>query len=88
MGSFEKAIYYYDEILKISPTVSRQIHSLHSDTWYNKAVIESLRNNKKKCLEFLKKAIELDEQNRSKAKTDEAFENVRKSKEFKKIVGD
>jgi len=56
--------------------------------WYNKVYLESLRNNKKKSIEFLKKAIDLDKKYIGDAKTEEDFDNIRNSKEFKELIGE
>jgi len=56
--------------------------------WYNKAVLESLRDNKEKSINFLKKAIGLDKKYIEMAKTDEDFDNTRNSKEFKELIGE
>jgi len=56
--------------------------------WYNKACLESLRNNNEKSIEFLRKAIELDTHLKNDARTEEEFNNVRESKEFKELIGE
>jgi len=56
--------------------------------WYNKACLESLRNNNEKSIEFLRKAIELDTHWKNEARTEEEFNNVRDSKEFKELIGE
>ncbi len=80
LGKFEKAVKYFDEALDID--------SDYSSAWYNKACVESLRHNKAQSLEFLKKAIELDKKYMDLAKTDEDFDNIRDSKEFKELIGE
>ncbi|MGB5912382.1 MAG: hypothetical protein WBH31_14410 [Promethearchaeia archaeon] len=54
----------------------------------NKACIESLRDNKEKSLEYLIKAIDLDKKYIDSAKSDEDFDNIRDSKEFKDLIGE
>jgi len=48
--------------------------------------LESKRNNREKSVEFLKKAIDLDKKYLGMAKTDEDFDNIRNSKEFKELL--
>ncbi|GAI06015.1 unnamed protein product, partial [marine sediment metagenome] len=57
-----------------------------SSSWYSKACFESLKKNKKKSLGLLKNAIEFDEKYRKLAKIDENFDNIRDSKEFRKLI--
>ena len=80
LGRFEEAETAYNNLLDIDPN--------YSSAWYNKACLESLRNNKEKSIEFLKKAIELAKKYVDMAKTDEDFNNIRESKEFKELIGD
>jgi len=74
---YEKAVNFFDKALEID--------SNDGLAWYNKACIESLRNDKAKSLEFLKNAIELNNKYRNLAKTDQDFYNIRDSKEFKEL---
>lgn len=55
---------------------------------YNKACLESLRNNKEKAIENLKKAIELEPESKSYAKEEHDFDNARDSKEFQELIED
>jgi len=75
---YDEANQCYDEALKIDIN--------YEMVWYNKACIESLRNNKEKSIEFLKKAIEIDNENINLAKTDGDFDNVKDTKEFKELI--
>ncbi len=59
-----------------------------SDTLYNYACLESLRNNQTKSLELLTKAIELDKICIDWAKSDEKLDNIRDQKEFKELIGE
>ena len=77
---FEEAETAFQEALEIDPR--------DSGTWYNKACSESLRNVREKAIEYLKRAIELDKKYVEMAKSDEDFDNIRTSKEFKEIIGE
>jgi len=77
---FEEAETAYQEALEIDPR--------DSNTWYNKACLESLRNFKEKSIESLKKAIDLDKKYIEMAKSDEDFDTIRTLKEFKEIIGE
>ncbi|NVM52238.1 MAG: tetratricopeptide repeat protein [Candidatus Helarchaeota archaeon] len=76
---YEDALEYYDKALLIDPNYSR--------AWYNKACVESLRNNKQESINYLKKVIELDENIIEKAKLEADFDNIRDSEEFKELIG-
>ncbi|MHA1478004.1 MAG: TPR end-of-group domain-containing protein, partial [Promethearchaeota archaeon] len=78
LGRFEEAEIAIQEALEIDPR--------DSNTWYNKACIESISDFKEKSIESLKRAIELDKKWVELAKSDEDFDNVRTSKEFKEII--
>jgi tetratricopeptide (TPR) repeat protein len=77
---FEEAETAYQEALEIDPK--------DSNTWYNKACLESLRNSRIKAIEYLDKAIGLDKKYVEMAKSDKDFDNIRTSKEFKDIIGE
>jgi len=77
---FEEAEAVFQEALEIDPR--------DNTTWYNKACIESLRNFKEKSIESLKRAIELDKRYVEMAKSDEDFDNIRTSKEYKELIGE
>jgi len=80
IGRFEEAEKAYQEALEIDPR--------DSNLWYNKACLESLRNVREKAIEYLKRAIELDKKYFEMAKSDEDFDNIRTSKEFKELIGE
>jgi len=63
-----------------------KIDAKFSIAWYNKACIESLRNNKEKSIDFLKMSIDLDKKFIDMAKADQDFDNIRSSKEFKELT--
>jgi tetratricopeptide (TPR) repeat protein len=78
MGKLEEAEKCIIEVLKINPN--------YRPAWYNRACIESLRNNQEKSIKFLKRAIDLDKKYRDMAKTDEDLDNVRGLREFKELI--
>ncbi len=78
MGNLEEAEKCIIEVLKINPN--------YKPAWYNRACIESLRNNQEKSIKFLKKALDLDKKYYDMAKTDEDLDNIRDSREFKELI--
>jgi len=80
MKRYEEAKNYFNNILKKDPN--------YSSAWYNKACLASLKNNKEKALEYLAKAIDLDQEYIDMAKSDEDLANVRDSQEFKELIGE
>ena len=78
MGNLEEAEKCIIEVLKINPN--------YKPAWYNRACIESLRNNQEKSIKFLKKALDLDKKYCNMAKTDEDLDNIRDSREFKELI--
>ena len=86
MGERQKADEIYDEFLRRDPN--------DFNTYYNKSCIQSIRNNIEKALQYLEKSIELapDDETireiREQAKKDEDFNNIKNTKEFKKLILD
>ena len=80
LGRFEEAESAYQEAL--------ETHSRDSVTWYNKACLESLRNLRDKAVEYLKRAIDLDNKYIDIAKSEKDFDTIRNSKEFKELIGE
>ncbi|MFX1478503.1 MAG: tetratricopeptide repeat protein [Promethearchaeota archaeon] len=80
LEKYDKAIECYDKSLEIDMDLSIG--------WYNKACLESLRNNKENSIKYLKKAISLEKTCINDAITEEDFENIRDSNEFKEIIGE
>lgn len=78
MGKLEEAEKCIIEVLKIKPK--------YRPAWYNRACIESLRNNQEKSIKFLKKALDLDKKYYDMAKTDEDLDNIRDTREFKELI--
>ena len=58
----------------------------YAAAWYNKACIESLQNNRHKAIEYLRKAINLENKHKETAKADNDFDNIRDSQEFKELT--
>lgn len=78
LKKYDEAAECYDKSLEIDANFSR--------AWYNKACLESLRSNKEDSIKFLKKAISLEKTYNNDAKTDEDFDNIRNSKQFKELI--
>ncbi len=72
----------------ISDNAPNCLYIFSASSYYNKACIESLRNNKAEAFDFLKRAIDLDEEYRNKAKTDKDFNNIREEDEFRLLIED
>jgi len=77
-NDLEKAQGFLNDALESDPK--------NDDVLYSNACLESLRNNKAKALEFLTKAIELNEKVSEWAASDEKFDNIRDLKEFKELT--
>ncbi len=78
LGKLQEIEQLYNEELNLNP--------YNSIIWYNKACLESLKNNIDKVIEYLKKAIEIDEKHINSAKWDKHFEKVRTLKKFKDLI--
>ena len=77
-NDLEKAERFLDDALNADPN--------NDDVLYSQACLESLKNNKTKAIEFLKKAIELNEKLIEWAVLDEKFDNIRDLEEFKELT--
>jgi len=80
LRNLEKAESFLNKAIKNDPA--------SIDILYNLACLESLRNNQAKALELLAKVVELDENYIDRTKSDEKFDNVKDSKEFKELIGE
>ena len=80
LNKYDKAESFYTKSMKSNPK--------NSDTPYNYACLESLRNNQVKALELLTIAIELDKICISWAKTDEKFDSIKDLEEFKELISE
>ncbi|MFX1396842.1 MAG: tetratricopeptide repeat protein [Promethearchaeota archaeon] len=78
LNKYNEAAECYDKSLEIDPNFSV--------AWYNKACLESLRNNKEDSIKFLKKALNLEKEYINDAKTEDDFNNIRESDEFKELI--
>ncbi len=76
---FDKAEYYLNKSLKKNPT--------DSETLYNFACLEALRDNKLVALEFLAKVIILDDNYKERALKDEKLNGLKDLIEFKELIG-
>ena len=75
---YDEALEYYDKALEIDPN--------YAIAWYNKARLESLRNNFEESIKSLKNAIELDNSLWEKAIGEHKFDNIRNTPEFRKLI--
>ncbi|MFX0029289.1 MAG: tetratricopeptide repeat protein [Candidatus Hermodarchaeota archaeon] len=78
LENLEKAEYYLNKALKNDPS--------NIDILYNKAGLESLKNNPEKAVEFLALVIEADEDYIEHILQDKRFDNIKELKEFKDLV--
>ncbi len=78
LNKIDEAISIYDEILINNPN--------DATAYYNRACAYSLKNDKDKAIEDLKKAIELNMDFKFLAMDDRDFDNIRDSDEFKKLI--
>ncbi|MHA2001214.1 MAG: tetratricopeptide repeat protein [Promethearchaeota archaeon] len=78
LEKYDNAMECLNKVLEIDPD--------YGGAWYNKACLESLRDNQEKAVEFLKKAIDLDKKYIGMAKTDEDFDNLKDLQEFKELI--
>ena len=65
-----------------------EIDSNYAIAWYNKARLESLRNNLEESIKSLKNAIELGNSFWEKAIGEHEFDNIRNTLEFRKLIYD
>ncbi len=77
---YDEALEYLDKALEIDPN--------YAITWYNKARLESLRNNLEESIKSLKNAIVLDNNLWGKAMGEHEFDNIRDTLEFRKLIWD
>lgn len=78
LGNLKKAEFYLNKALKADP--------MNGEILYNLACLESLKNNKAKTLELLKKVLEIDRDFIKLILVDNKFDNIRDLKEFKKLI--
>ncbi|MCK5450126.1 MAG: tetratricopeptide repeat protein [Candidatus Omnitrophica bacterium] len=77
LGDFEKSIEAYNRSLSIKP---------NAIAYYDKGAVYSLEKRKEESLNNLKLAIELDTNQKNKAKIDSDYNFVRNLDEFKELV--
>ncbi len=63
------------------------INPNYAEGFYNRTCTESLQKKEKLALKDLKRAIELNIELKEDAKSDEDFDNIKESEEFKRIIG-
>ena len=77
-GQTDDAIRMFQQAIEVDPNFAT--------SYYNLSCILATKKEKEKALEYLKKAISLDQKYKDKAGTDKDFDNLRAEKEFKEIV--
>jgi len=81
LKEYDKAIEDYDKAIEINPK--------YASAHFNLACVYALKKeegDKSKMLEYLKKAIKLDDKYKKDAKEDEDFKKYLKNPDFKKLV--
>jgi Tfp pilus assembly protein PilF len=58
----------------------------YATSYYNLSCILATKKEKDKALEYLKKAISLDQKYKEEARTDKDFDNLRGQKEFEEAL--
>ena len=79
-GKLEQAEYYFFKAMKKDPT--------NIEVIYNIACLESLKNNKEKAIDLLKKLVEIDTGYIERAQSDERFNNLKDLNEFKELINE
>lgn len=79
LEKYDAAISDYNEALEIDPK--------DAGHYYARAVFYSSQNNRKKAIQDLSKAISIMPDARKEAKTNPAFDNIRNTPEFKRLIG-
>jgi len=77
-GENDIALHMFQQAIQVDPNFA--------PSYYNVSCIHATKKEKDKALEYLKKAISLDQKYKDKAGTDKDFDNLRAEKEFKEIV--
>lgn len=78
LGKLDEAIDAFDQALTIQPDDQLVL--------YNKAGAHSLKNDTNNALQFLQKAIALNENYRNSAKVDATFDNIRQNPQFQRLI--
>jgi len=63
-----------------------ELYPNFATSYYNLSCILATKKEKEKALEYLKKAISLDQKYKEKARIDKDFNNLRGEKEFEEIL--
>jgi tetratricopeptide (TPR) repeat protein len=80
LENLERAEHYLNKASKADPT--------NGDILFHMACLESLKNNPENALDFLEKAIKLDEKYIEWAKHDERIDSLRELEEYKELIGE
>ncbi|MFX1395340.1 MAG: tetratricopeptide repeat protein [Promethearchaeota archaeon] len=75
---YDESLECFNKLLELNPT--------DSYAWYNKACVESLKNETIKAIQSLKKAIELNVEFKNLAKNESDFNNIKNLKEFHDLL--
>ena len=78
-GKYNEAIIDFNKTIELNPK--------DWNAYYSRAVSYSITGHPKESIQDLKKAIQLNPTCRNDAKTDEKFDNIRNTNEFKKLIG-
>ncbi|MFX0102170.1 MAG: tetratricopeptide repeat protein [Candidatus Hodarchaeota archaeon] len=78
LEKYDDAAKAFEKAIEIDPEIG--------DAWYNKACLAALTGDTKNAIEFLKKAIDIDETNIEFARDDPELSNIKDLKEFKELV--
>ncbi|HEY9662109.1 MAG TPA: tetratricopeptide repeat protein, partial [Allocoleopsis sp.] len=63
-----------------------ELNSNYEIAWYNRACDYALLGDRKQAIENLRRAIELNPENREWAKTETDFDSVREDEQFRSLV--
>ncbi len=80
LGRYGEAIASWDKVLQIKPD--------KHEAWYAKAVCYARQNNLEDALKHLQQAIELNPKWRETAKNVSVFDNIRRDRRFRILVGE
>jgi tetratricopeptide (TPR) repeat protein len=78
LKKYDEAIASYNKVLEIKPDFDA--------AWYNRACCHAVTQNFDQAIKDLQRAIELEPQNRERAKTDCDFDTIREDERFKQLI--
>ena len=77
-GEIDKALSMYNRAIEVAPNFAT--------SYYNVSCLYSLKKERAKAIEYLKKAIALDLRYKEKARVDQDFNSLKEEKEFEELV--